>query len=52
MVTLPGGQTYAVGDRLDLGGGFVSEPDDPRPAPIEGLPDACQGLSRFLVSPF
>ncbi|MBD8607845.1 hypothetical protein IFT73_13365 [Aeromicrobium sp. CFBP 8757] len=52
VVTLPGGTTYAVGDVLDLGGGFVSEDDAPRPDPIEGLPDECQGLSRFLVSPY
>jgi hypothetical protein len=55
VVMLPNGTTYAVGDRLDLGGGFVHESDTagtPAPAPIEELPEECQGLSRFLVSPF
>jgi hypothetical protein len=51
-VTLPGGPTYALGDRLDLGGGFVAEGDDPPPDAIDGLPVECQGLNRFLVSPF
>jgi hypothetical protein len=55
VVLLPDGKTYAVGDRLDLGGGYVHEPDtagEPPAQPIEGLPVECEGLSRFLVSPF
>ena len=55
VVLLPDGMTYAVGDRLDLSGGYVSEPDTPgaQPAaPIDQLPEECQQLGRFLVSPF
>lgn len=55
VVLLPDGTAYAVGDRLDLGGGYTSEPDtasEPSPAPIDGLPPECQQLGRFLVSPF
>lgn len=53
VVLLPDGTTYAVGDRLELGGGFIDEADGGEaPAPIAQLPAECQGLKRFLVSPF
>jgi hypothetical protein len=46
VVRLPDGTTYAVGDRLDLGGGEITT------APVDGLPPECQALDRWLVSPF
>ncbi|MET0447022.1 MAG: hypothetical protein ABW004_01395 [Aeromicrobium sp.] len=53
VVLLPDGTTYAVGDSLDLGGGYVDESETAStPTPIAQLPDECQGLQRFLVSPF
>lgn len=53
VVLMPDGTTYAVGDRLDLGGGYIEEDDGgEEPAPIAQLPAECQGLERFLVSPF
>ncbi|MET0930122.1 MAG: hypothetical protein ABWX74_11415 [Aeromicrobium sp.] len=55
VVLLPDGTTYAVGDRLDLAGGYVDEStaqDDAPRALVAGLPDECQGLDRFLISPF
>ena len=54
VVLLPDGTTYAVGDRLDVGGGYTYEPDspgEPHPEPIAGLPEECQRLGRFLVAP-
>jgi hypothetical protein len=55
VVLLPSGKTYAVGDRLDLGGGYVHEPgtpDEPPAEPVAGLPEECAQLARFLVSPY
>lgn len=53
VVLLPDGTTYAVGDRLDLAGGYIDEADPgAEPVPIAQLPAECQGLQRFLVSPF
>jgi hypothetical protein len=53
VVLMPDGTPYAVGDRLELGGGYIEEDDGgEEPAPIAQLPAECQGLQRFLVSPF
>lgn len=53
VVLLPDGTTYAVGDRLELGGGYIDETQTrATSAPIALLPPECQGLQRFLVSPF
>ncbi|MET1037124.1 MAG: hypothetical protein ABW075_02550 [Aeromicrobium sp.] len=55
VVLLPDGTTYAVGDRLELGGGYIEESDTSAatpPVPVDGLPAECQELDRFLVSPF
>lgn len=54
VVLLPDGTTYAVGDRLELGGGYTDEPADPGEPPpplLTGLPEECQRLGRFLVAP-
>ena len=53
VVLLPDGTTYAVGDQLDLGGGYSYErsSDGPEPEPMTGLPEECRLLDRFLVAP-
>lgn len=55
-ITIPGNGTFAIGDKVSVGGGYIHEPPtDPATEPVKvgsvKVPTACAAYAVFLAGP-